>query len=368
MTSTIAIVGSRGIPNRYGGFEQFAEILSVDLVRRGHAVTVYNASFHPYEQDNFNGVSIVKKWCPENLIGSSAHFLYDYLCLRDAIKKNFDIILELGYQSSALSMRLCRRGKSRIVTNMDGLEWRRQKWGRVTKAMTRWFEQEGVRLSDHLVSDNKGIQSYIMERYQKESSMIPYGADIFDKADETALSTWGLSRGEYYLLIARMEPENNIEIILDGFIRSASTTRFIVVGGTDNKYGSMLRTKYAGSAVEFVGGVYDQNSLNNLRYFSRLYFHGHSVGGTNPSLLEAMGAQAAIAAHRNEFNESVLGADGYYFSAPEDVTALIHMQDPASRPEQLFRENNTRKIQTTYSWQSIVDQYDHLFRELLSGD
>ncbi|MGL4338732.1 MAG: DUF1972 domain-containing protein, partial [Turicibacter sp.] len=157
----IAILGTRGIPNNYGGFEQFAEYLSLGLIKRGHEVSVYNPHFHPYKEISFNGVSIIKKFSPEKQIGASANFIYDFLCYKDAINKDFDVILECGYHSNAPSYFLKRKNKKPLlITNMDGLEWRRSKWNEFTRKLIKKLERIAVAKSDILVSDNLGIQEY----------------------------------------------------------------------------------------------------------------------------------------------------------------------------------------------------------------
>lgn len=362
----IAILGSRGIPNKYGGFEQFAEYLSKGLVAKGHSVTVYNPDFHPYQENSFEGVDIIHKWCPENKFGSAAHFIYDYICLRDALKKNFNIILELGYQSAAISYFLCDIDKSVVVTNMDGLEWKRDKWSPFVKKMTLWFEKLGATKSHYLVSDNEGIQTYLKTTYGKESVMIPYGAELFDTLGDSVLHEYVVEEEEYYLLIARLEPENNIETILDGYVLSADSRKFLVVGNHETAYGEHLKEKYRHNNVKFVGGIYDIYVLNNLRWYARLYFHGHSVGGTNPSLLEAMASHAFICAHENEFNASVLGDGTFYFQTVHEVAKIIDNYETlkGSREEMILK--NTKRIGTTYNWEKIIEEYETMFEGILS--
>ena len=183
----IAITGTRGIPNRYGGFEQLAERLSSGLAERGHEVWVYNPQFHPFSDDNLGKVRIVHRWSPERLGGSAANFLYDYLCLKNAIKKKVDVILECGYASAAPSYPWLRFSRTKLVTHMDGMEWQRTKWNRLVKWMTRYFERLAVRKSDLIVADNPAIQEYYKSRYGAESVYIPYGADPVSTFDNRIL-------------------------------------------------------------------------------------------------------------------------------------------------------------------------------------
>ncbi len=356
----IAILGTRGIPNLYGGFEQFAEYVSVGLAKMGHEVIVYSPTSHPYKETTYKGVSIVRKWCPEGQIGAAAHILYDYLCLQDAIGRKADVALELGYQSSAVSMLLCPIRKTRLITNMDGMEWKREKWSPLVQRYTRWAEKIGVLRSDALVADNQGIQNYISDTYGKDSTMIPYGAEVFDEKDATVLGKYGLSANEYFILIARMEPENNVEAILDGYVQSGIAFPFLVVGNYSNAYGARLRQRFDGSNVRFAGGIYDFNTLSNLRHYARTYFHGHSVGGTNPSLLEAMASQAVIVAHDNIFNRAVLGEDAWYFCSSQDVAGVLGNHAVIEAKKKEYIDANLRKIREIYRWDLIVRQYAEL--------
>ena len=361
----ISIIGTRGIPNKYGGFEQFAEFLSVGLQNRGYEVTVYNAHFHPFKENNFKGVKIISKYSPENIIGSSANFIYDYYSLRDSIKKGADIVLACGYQSTAISFYLCSPQKTIIVTNMDGMEWRRAKWNGVVKKLTKWFEKVAVKKSHYLVSDNIGIQQYFKKEYGVDSEFIPYGAEIIGTPEADTLKNYDLKQSEYYLLIARLEPENNIEMILDGYRAANHTEPLIVVGNNLHKYGTYLRERYSTTpGIRFIGGIYKKDHLDTLRFYSKIYFHGHSVGGTNPSLLEAMAASSFIAAHNNAFNLSVLGQEAVYFESSEDITKILKQFDDHERKKAIFIEKNRSKILSLYSWEKIIGDYESFFNKI----
>lgn len=360
----IAILGTRGIPNTYGGFEQFAEYLSVGLVERGHSVTVYNTSFHEYEEDDYEGVSIRKIYSPERQIGAAGNFVYDFLCLKDALKRNFDIIYELGYHSNAPSYYLLKEDSPVIVTNMDGIEWKRSKWSSFTQKLIRKLEKVAVRKSDYLISDNPAIRDYYLKDFGKDSFYIPYGADVVYGFDENILSRYDVLPKKYFLLIARLEPENNIETILDGFVESGSNDPFLVVGNDKTKYGKLLRKKYEQQNIRFLGGIYEKDNLDNLRHFARIYFHGHAVGGTNPSLLEAMAAQAFIASHDNVFNRAVLGTDAHYFKNSENVCQIIrNSEDDVMK--KICIKNNMEKIKNCYSWDRVISDLEDLFLQFL---
>lgn len=359
----IAILGTRGIPNHYGGFEQFTEYLSVGLVQRGHDVTVYNSHSHPYQEPLFNGVKIKHIYDPENRIGTAGQFVYDLLCILDTRKQDFDIILQLGYTSSSVFFAL-HPSNSAVITNMDGLEWKRTKYSAKVQKFLRWAESLAVRKSDLLIADSIGIQNYLRSQYGADSHYIPYGAHLFDGSDEGVLHPYGVEPGGYDMLIARLEPENSIETILEGVERSRTDRPFLVIGKHQTHYGEYLKQRFAEvEQIRFAGAVYDIAALNNLRHFSNLYFHGHTVGGTNPSLLEAMASDALICAHENEFNGTILGQDALYFKTADDVSEILKTVTKNGHVQKVM--NNRMKIETLYSWDKIIDEYEGVFLRIL---
>lgn len=362
----IAILGTRGIPNNYGGFEQFAEYLSVGLAERGHDLYVYNSHNHVYQQSTWRSVNIIHCYDPEYKIGTAGQFVYDLNCIRDARKRKFDIIFQLGYTSSSVFGFLMPR-KSIVVTNMDGLEWKRTKYGKSTRTFLKYAEKLAVKKSDYLIADSLGIQKYLHEAYGAVSEYIPYGAHLFNAPNHGVPETYNLKAYGYDMLMARLEPENSIEMILDGVSRSLSARPFLVVGNYKTAFGSYLVEKYKNNRnILFAGGIYDIDVVNNLRFFSNLYFHGHTVGGTNPSLLEAMASQALIAAHNNDFNASILGKDAYYFRSVEEVTQIVD-QVCKNETEHAKLNANEKKIENLYTWKVICDQHEVFFQKLINA-
>jgi hypothetical protein len=361
----IAIIGTRGIPNYHGGFEQFSEYFSVYLVEQGHEVYVYNSSSHPYKKPKFKGVNIISCKDPEDRIGTAGQFIYDLNCILDSRKRKYDIILQLGYTSNSIWHWLLPKN-SKIVTNMDGLEWKRSKYKKPVQKFLRFAEKLGVKSSDYLIADSVGIQIYLREEYNVESKYIAYGANVFQNSNENILQKYKVEKNKYNLLIARLEPENNIETILDGVNASANNKRgpFLVIGKHETEFGEYLKKKFRNNTmILFLGGIYNQDDLNNLRFFSNLYFHGHSVGGTNPSLLEAMASNALIIANNNIFNKSILGKDAYYFNCSKDISDLLLSVDKKNNIEIL--KNNEHKIMNTFNWELINGEYEKYLLECL---
>jgi glycosyltransferase involved in cell wall biosynthesis len=360
----IGILGTRGIPNNYGGFEQFAEFLSVGLEERGNKVSVYNSHKHQFQETLFKGVEIIHCYDPEYRVGTAGQFIYDFNCIRDARKRSFDILLQLGYTSSSVWAKWLP-SNAIIVTNMDGLEWKRSKYKKPVQRFLLKAEKWAVKSSDYLIADSIGIKKYLDQKYNVDSYYIAYGATLFNDPDVEVIENYEVKPFEYDILIARLEPENSIETILDGILQSISNIPFLVIGNHETPYGKFLKAKYAHQKrIRFEGGIYNQHDLNQLRYFSRLYFHGHQVGGTNPSLLEAMSSQALIAAHNNDFNRAILQNDGLYFSSVVDVKRLI---DNTVKNDNLTRiSNNMKKIELEFNWNNIIDQYESFFKKILN--
>src|SRR6188768_1731101 len=256
----IAILGTRGIPNAYGGFEQFAQYLAKGLVEKGHIVSVYNSSSHPYQEPEWRGVQIIHCNDPEIKIGTAGQFIYDYNCFQDARKRDFEILLQLGYTSSSVWYRFWPKKAINII-NMDGLEWKRAKYNKLTQKFLQWAEGLAVKHGDVLVADSTGIKDYIQAKYQKEALYIPYGADIPESFSDSYLSDLSLKANQYFLLIARMEPENNVELVIRGYLESGHHYPLIIVGNTQNKYGQFLFKKYASALIQFPGAIYDQSTI-----------------------------------------------------------------------------------------------------------
>lgn len=362
MKLKIAILGTRGIPNYYGGFEHISEYVSEGLVKRGHSVTVYNSHNHPYTESTWNGVEIRHCYDPEYKIGTAGQFIYDLNCLLDARKRKYDVIMLMGYTSSSVWGSLYPKG-SAIITNMDGLEWKRSKYSKPVQAFLRYAEKLAVKHSQYYVADSMVIQSYLKNKYKIESKYIPYGADLFSDIEREQFERSEILREDYFLLMARMEPENNIETILEGFNQSNSAKSFKVLGDTGNRFGKYITHKFKNDdRIQFKGSIFDNAKVRSLQNNSYLYFHGHSVGGTNPSLLEAMASEALIAAHNNPFNKSVLHTDAFYFSNANEVKNIVETVR-RMETEKTMVNNNLYKIKNQFNWETIVDQYEEFALE-----
>lgn len=357
----IGIIGTRGIPNHYGGFEECAQQIGVRLAAKGHSVLVYNSHHHPYQQKEFRGVEIIHKYDPEHRIGTFGQFIYDLNCILDARWRNFDVILMMGYTSSSVWQRFLP-AKAAIITNMDGLEWKRSKYSKRVQQFLKRAESWAANGSNVLIADSLEIEHYLNQKYKNQVIYIPYGADKLKDPNPEILKNYGVEPGEYNLVIARLEPENNLDLILAGIQKSQSSRITLIIGNHESAYGEYLKNTYRDSRIRFIKGTYAKEEIHNLRYFSNVFFHGHSVGGTNPSLLEAMACKCMICAHDNPFNREVLGDDASYFTDINDVANAADLLE-RNDIQQGKIKNNLSKLKSRYNWDLVTEQYEIVMQQ-----
>ena len=354
----IAILGTRGIPNNHGGYEQFAEFFAKYLAQKGYETYVYNSSIHPYKKNIWNGIHIIHKYDPEDKIGTAGQFIYDLNCILDIRKRNIDVVFQLGYTSSSVWNWLIPK-HIRLITNMDGLEWKRSKYSKKVQKFLQYAEKLAIKQSDVLIADSLGIKDYLKAKYNVDSTFIAYGVETNNTNDDSILKELDVIKNEYNMLIARIEPENNIEIILKGVTQSNNNQDFVVIGNVGNKFGKYLVKKFKKhKQIKFIGSIYNLPKLNSLRKNSNIYFHGHSVGGTNPSLLEAMASYAFICAHDNIFNKSILEKNSFYFLNETDVIRILQTKN--KKDYQVLINENYKKVTQNFNWETINQQYEQL--------
>jgi glycosyltransferase involved in cell wall biosynthesis len=362
----IGIVGTRGIPNKYGGFEEFAEKLSVGLHREGFEVTVYCSHNHPFPNNSYEGVRLIKCYDPENHVGLFGQFIYDFNCIVDSRKRDFDVIYQLGYTSNGIWQWLLPKSQVSII-NMDGMEWKRSKYAPWVKKFLKISEKLAANNNTMLIADSPVIRDYLRGKYSTPVKYITYGASIPKKIFTTPLLEFGIEEDQYYLIIARLQSDNHIEEIIKGVLQSKTNKPLVIVGNHNTKYGNHLKEKYKSPQLKFIGAIFDAAVLNSLRKYTKLYFHGHSAGGTNPSLLEAMSAGAKICAHDNPFNNSVLGKNALYFKNDQEISA--HLDNGESRNSYWKKniEKNIERIDNFYNWKLIIENYKLLFQNLIKN-
>jgi glycosyltransferase involved in cell wall biosynthesis len=357
---SLRILGTRGIPASHGGFETFAERLALHLLECNWRVVVFcqiNGT-GPITIDTWNGVESVL--IPISPDGPRGTILFDWRATCHALKHR-DLCLTLGY-NTALFSTLLRLRAIRNISNMDGIEWRRAKWGKISKT---WFwinDWLGCWLGNHLIADNPHIQTHLATRVSKHKiTTIPYGADAVEKAPTDILKTMGLTSGSYLISIARPEPENLTLEIVQSYSSCRLDMPLVVLGNFDpeNRYHNAV--KYcAGTNVLFVGAIYDKPMINSLRFHSAAYIHGYQVGGTNPSLVEAMGAGNAVIAHDNRFNRWVAGNGAMYFKDANGLSECLRhiVQQPQCLVK--FGQQARQRFEQNLTWPQVLEKYESL--------
>lgn len=361
----IAILGARGIPASYGGFETFAEQLAVRLVARGHEVTVYAETSESSADDTFyKGVRVRHKHRPQ--WGAASVLAYDCACLWDA-RRGYDLVYMLGY-GAAWACWWPRIFGVPVWINVDGLEWARSKWGRGARAYLRCMEWVTTRAATRLIADAEAIAQRFRETYPRgaPSSFIAYGAELVQAqdVDPSVLAVWGLEAYRYMLVVARPEPENHILEIIQGYVMHGGEWPLVIVGDVSGATAYQQQLKqHASDRVRFVGGIYDAGQLASLRVHAACYLHGHSVGGTNPSLLEALACGNWVLAHDNPFNREVARDAAEYFHTPEELARSLDQVVAQADALQAGRSQRARDIVAEhYTWDGIADAYEALMR------
>ena len=351
----LAILGCRGIPARYGGFETVAEELGARLVAAGCEVTVFcvdtGASDPPREH---RGIRLEYVRVPR--LGPAAALAYDLVALRRA--RAHDVVYMLGYGAGAF-LGLARRPGNAVWVNMDGLEWRRATWGRLARAWRARMERAALRSADRVVFDNAAVCRAVTGAPPLgRVSVIEYGATLEHEPDPRVLASLGVRRHGYFLLVARIEPENHVLEILRAHARSGCARELLVVGDLRaGRYPAACRAA-AGEGVRFLGALFDPRTLHALRRDCAAVLHGHSVGGTNPSLLEAMAAGAPLVAHDNPFNREVLEERGTYFRDEAGLVAVLREVEAWSAEERARRGAASRaRVRAHYTWERIAAEY-----------
>lgn len=356
--NVVRIMGIRGVPAAHGGFETFAERLSLYLASRGWRVVVYcqSAGDSGVRTDVWRGIERVH--IPVRQRGALGTVVFDLLAILHA-RRSKDQCLTLGY-NTAIFFAILRLYGIRNVVNMDGIEWARAKWGLTART---WFwvnEKLGCWLGDHLIADHPEIGVHLRRISRtKRMDVIPYGGDVVDDADVARLSSLGLVSGGFATVIARPEPENSVLEIVSAFSRRDRGLKLVVLGAYDDRIDYHRRVRAAAShEVLFLGAIYDRSVLAALRRYSRYYVHGHQVGGTNPSLVEALAARNAVIAHDNPFNRWVAGDGAVYFS--DEAGCANHLDRLSASTDDLgqMRVRAFSRYTECFTWQRVLEAYE----------
>ena len=363
---TVRILGTHGVPANYGGFETAAENVGLYLARNGWRVIVYCQveGRGSITYDEWNGLERVN--VPVSLPGWRGTSLFDSICIRHAAKYR-DVCLTFGYNTAVFDT-LLRAKRIPNVINMDGIEWSRERWGFMKQAILWSNERAGFYVGDHLIADHPELVPYLSQRSRPEKvSMITYGADTVEDAPADLLEPYGLRPGGYASLICRPIPENSLLELVAGFSARPRGIELAVLGtltpDEDPYHAAVIGA--ASPEVRFLGAIYDKPVVQALRFHSVAYLHGHTVGGTNPSLVEALAAGNPVLAHDNPYNRWVAQDAAVYFADVTDVdrelTAMLRDDQQRALMSKAARERHAEE----FTWEYVAGQYEDLLRRYL---
>jgi glycosyltransferase involved in cell wall biosynthesis len=362
----ISIIGSRGYPHVYSGYETLIKELSERLVKQGVKVTVYcHRNLFEERPKQVNGVDLV--YMPTIETKSLSQLIHSFFSITHACFSNTDVVLVVNSANGPFGL-ITRLFRKPTAINVDGLEWLRPKWKGLGAAYFKWASKQATKWYDQIINDSDEMRRVYLELFNKESKVIAYGANIRSSTKPELIKKWNLDHQGYYLIVGRLIPDNNADLIIEGFLKSNSNCKLVVVGDVpySDTYASRLKALKDHRLI-FTGYVTNQEELAELYHNSFAYFHGHEFGGTNPTMLKAMAYGTAILALDTPFNQEMLqeGKYGDFFSKnTEDVTRCIYEHEETPQLLTNLRANARNGLTEKYNWDYVTSQYLEVFRNL----
>lgn len=351
----INIIGTVGVPACYGGFESLVENM-LDYTPEDVEYTVFCTS-QKYETkfESYKGAKL--KYLDLNANGKDS-IMYDYKSMK--MSMDSDIMLILGVSGCMFLPFICRKFKGKIITNIDGLEWKRDKWNFLAKWLLHHSEKMAVKYSDIVIGDNKGITDYVKEAYKKDAVLIAYGGDHVTKVqDDSLYEKYPYMKHPYAVTVCRIEPENNVHKIIEAFSRIPEKQLVIVGNWKNSEYGTNLKEQFSKfENIHLLDPIYESHEINWIRSNASLYVHGHSAGGTNPSLVEAMNFGLPILAFDCVYNRATTQDECLYWNTEEDIIDLVNNSESkfdaiANKMKELGAKE--------YAWENIARKYNDLY-------
>jgi glycosyltransferase involved in cell wall biosynthesis len=364
----LAIFGGRGIPSTYSGTETFFIELAPRLVERGHDVIVYcRKSLFKVRPPTYKGVRLI--YTPSIETKNFGTLTHTLACMVDVLRRNVDAMLVTNV-ANAFHCVIPRMFGQNCALNVDGIEWQRGKWGRLGKGYFYWNARlSGKILPRGIITDAYAMRDLYLHEFNTPSACIAYGGNIEGSSHPEIVRQYGLEPGGYYLILSRLVPENSADLSVKGFNKASSPRVLAIVGDANYKSDFVAGLEAsAGERVRFLGRVGDTEHVKELFANSYAYLHGHTVGGTNPTLLHALGTGSCILARANVFNAEVLGDYGMLFQDANDLAATIQRIEERPEIADGYRRRAQERIRTLYNWDRIVDQYEELFYQLAAGE
>ncbi|MCE7055970.1 glycosyltransferase [Algoriphagus sp. AGSA1] len=362
----IAIMGAKGYPYVYGGYDTMIRELGERLVKKGVHVRVYNhRALFPVKPRYVNGIECIYTIAIESK--KLTQLSHSFFSMMHACFSDIDVILVVNSANGPFGA-IARFFRKKTVINVDGLEWLRPKWHGIASKYFFWASKMATKYYDQLINDSDEMQRVYKELFNADSKVIAYGANPQADVDSAPIEKWGFKSQEYFLIVGRLIPDNNADLIIQGFLESDSRRKLVIVGDVpfDDDYAMVLKQK-EDERVLFLGYVTDPNELAAWYSHCFAYFHGHEYGGTNPAMLKALGFGCAILALDTPFNQEMLqnGKHGWYFKKnTASVKDVIEAAESSTERMAYFRKTAREGLIQRYNWDYVTDQYLEVFEQL----
>jgi len=363
----IAIIGSRGYPYVYSGYETLVKELSERLVKSGHHVRVYcHSSLFKMKPRQVNGIELVYTPSIKSKIFSQLYnsfFSFIHVCF-----SKIDVLLVVNSANGPFGL-ITKIFRLPTVINVDGLEWLRPKWKGLGSIYFKWASKMATIFYDQIINDSDEMRKVYLNLFKRDSEVIAYGANIRKSKSLDLINNWNIKQREYYLVVGRLIPDNNADLIVNGFIKSNSKKKLVIVGDVPYKdsYASNLKN-IKDKRLVFTGYVKNQNILAELYHNCYVYIHGHEFGGTNPTMIKAMAYGSAILALETVFNQEMLQKDKFGLLFKKELLSITNMIDYCEKENILvekFRKESVNGITQKYNWDFITSQYLEVFKSLI---
>lgn len=364
----IAIMGIRGLPSTYSGYETFADEVGSRLAQRGHDVLIYcRAGLFPQRLPTYRGMRLI--YVPSLNTKELSTLSHTWMCMADVLRRQTDAILVCNV-ANGLHLIAPRLAGKKTVINVDGLEWKRPKWNRWGQAYFRFAAHMACRLADRIVCDASAMTDIYQREFGVEATTIAYGADVQTSTQPDVLASYGLQPGRYVLVLGRLIPDNNADLVVRAYANVKTDMPLLIVGDANYKSAFVTQVRsMSDGRVRFVGHISDSVHVRELYCNAYAYVHGHEYGGTNPSLLQGLGAGACILALDTPFSREVLAGDyGLFFSKDAaDLTRMLQYIIDYPDVRDRYAERAPQRIDDVYTWEHITDQYEQLFRNVMGA-
>ncbi len=363
----LAIIGTRGYPYVYSGYETFVSELAVRLVADNIKVTVYcHKNLFSDRPKEVNGIRL--KYFPTVETKSLSQLIHSFQCMIHACLSSFDIILVVNSANGPFGL-ISRIFGKRTAINVDGLEWLRPKWKGLGAKYFYLASKVATKLYDFIINDSEAMREFYLREFQVDSTVIAYGANIRHSKRPELIQKWGLASREYYLIVGRLIPDNNADVIVAEFVKSTTQKKLVIVGDVpyEDEYANKIKSTND-ERVIFTGYVRDQELLAELYHNCFAYFHGHQYGGTNPTLLKALAYGSAVLALDTVFTQEMLkqGEYGAFFTKNAgDLQKKIEEYDVSEEMLEDYRTKSRERIVQNYTWEKITEEYIALFNKMM---